>query len=286
MALVRAISCLLAAAAILFTSCSTPPPPRVVSRVVTRINTALLLASADGQLNAEQLQARRDEAVRYLTERGLLSPEDVLVSNAAAADRIIRVSVAANGGFTVTIFNPGNVGAYYSAPVGDSATYPAASIAPSYDPFFDYGYYYNPWPEFGYYPYRQRDYLRPYYPRDYLRPVDPRRTPPPPVIVTPVPPPPNRSNRPHDRDHDRDHRPGEPVMPRRPDVHDRNHDGVPDKRDHSAPSHPHYPPPSLPPRPETQSPPPPARPAPAPTPAPERNRDKDDPRNHTTDRER
>lgn len=281
----RALSVLLLASVVWLASCSTPPPPRVVSRVAPRVNTALLITSDDGQLTAQQLEAKRGEIVRYLTERSLLLPGDVLLSDAAAADRIIRVSVAAGGGFKVTVFNPGNVGTAYSAPAGDSAAYSAAPPASRYDPFFDFGYSYNPWPEFGYYPYRPRNDLRPHYPPDYLKPVEPRRPPPPPVVVTPVPPPPIRPHRPHDRDH----RPGEPVPPRRPDAQGRSHDGVPDTRDRGDRPRPHSPqPPSSPPRPETHVPvpPPPPRPAPTPPPAPERNRDKDDPRNNTSDRER
>ncbi|MBI2510821.1 MAG: hypothetical protein HYV96_02480 [Opitutae bacterium] len=206
-------SCLLALAA-----CSTPPPPRVTTHAVYKINTALLLASEDGKLTTEQLQAKRDEVVRYLTESGLLGPDDILVSNAAAADRIIRVSIAESGGFKVTIFNPGSTGAFYSSAPrvsGDvRVSVGSDDYWPTYDPWFDQGYYYSPYPAPGYYRYQPRDYLRPYYPRDDLPPVEPRRTPPPPVISDPTPS--------HPRDRDRNH-------DGRPDDRNRNHDGRTDK---------------------------------------------------------
>jgi hypothetical protein len=231
-------------------------PPRVVAGTsVYRVNTALLLASDDGKLTAEQLQARRDEVVNYLTERGLLTSTDVLVSNAAAADRIIRVSIAESGGFKITVFNPGSAGGYYSAnpALTSPPTIPDSPNWPNYDPWFDRGYYYNSGLNFGYYPYDPPDYLRPANPRDYFRPVEPRRTPPPPVIVAPVPPPPARP-----RDHDRDH------------------DNRPDHRDRDG-SRPHYPPPAT--NPEQQRSAPKTPPPPEPRRHPDRDRDDDrDPR--------
>ncbi|HLP26209.1 MAG TPA: hypothetical protein VK477_11055 [Acidobacteriota bacterium] len=274
MAFLRALPWLLGVGAVFLASCSTPPPPRVTTRTVYRINTALLLASEDGSLSAEQLQARRDEVVRYLTERGLLAPEDVLVSNAAAADRIIRVAVAGSGEFKVTIFNPGSTGAYYSADPADIRVRAGAEdYWPIYDPWFDQGYYYSPSPAPGYYRYQPRDYLRPHYPRDYLAPVEPRRTPPPPVLRDPTPQP-----HPRDRNHDG-----------RPDHGDRNHDGRPDWRDRAPPKTPDVnrdhggrdhdiqprptpPPPRI--EPPTRSDPPRSTP-PEPRPAPPRARDED-----------
>lgn len=310
MALMRAIPLLLAASIVFLASCSTPPPPRVTTRTVYPINTALLLTSEDGKLSAEELQARHDEVVRYLTERGLLSPEDALVSNAATADRIIRVSIAESGGFKVTIFNPGSTGAYYSAaPVDASVTARLDTAWPTYDPWFDQGYYYSSYPAPGYYRYYPRDYLRPHYPRDYLAPVEPRRTPPPPVIKDPTPQP-----RPHDRNRPRNGRPDHRDRDDdgRPDWRDRNRPGNPgDKHDHGGrgpdvqprPTPPNPRPPLRPPTrvepqhtapPRAEPPPPPADPPPRveparpvtiePRPAPERARDED--RKKTVERER
>lgn len=269
MAFLRALL-VLSVAAVLLASCSTPPPPRVTTRTVIKINTALLLASEDGSLSAEQLQARRDEVIRYLTERGMLAPEDNLVSNAAAADRIIRVAIAADGGFKVTVFNPGSTGAYYSARPTEVRVRPDVDgYWPTYDPWFDQGYYYSPYPAPGYYRYN-RDYLRPHYPRDYVAPVEPRRPPPPPVIQDPTPQP-----RPHDSDRDRPHRPRSP---------DRDREGLPDRRDrppahrpdsgspgdsgHGVTPRPTPPPPRLDPPPRFEPP----RPAPEPRPTPEPRR--------------
>jgi hypothetical protein len=235
MALLRALPVLLAAA-LLLASCSTPPPPRVTTRTVIKINTALLLASEDGSLSAEQLQARRDEVVRYLTERGLLAPEEMLVSNAAAADRIIRVAIAAGGGFKVTIFNPGSTGGYYSSGPDDVRVRVAVDdYWSAYDPMFDQGYSYSPYPAPGYYRYHPRDYLRPHYPRDYLAPVEPRRPPPPPVLHDPTPQPhprhPGRPHEPHPRARDRNPEDG------RPDWRDRHPPGRPDHDNHGGRNH-------------------------------------------------
>jgi hypothetical protein len=243
--------CLLALAA-----CSTPPPARVTTRTVYKINTALLLTSDDGKLTAEQLQTKRDEVVRYLTERGLLSPDDVLVANAAAADRIIRVSIAESGGFKVTIFNPGSTGAYYSAAPALSGNVRvhvgSNDYWPSYDPWFDQGYYYSPYPSPGYYRYQPRDYLRPHYPRDYHHPVEPRHTPPPPVISDPTPQPHPRLPRHHDNDIPRPN-PRDPDRANRPDWRDSHSPTRPHDADRAGDFHP---------RPERVAPPPPAPPPP------------------------
>lgn len=259
--------CLLALAA-----CSTPPPPRVTARTVYKINTALLLASADGKLTTEQLQAKRDEVVLYLTERGLLTPGDILVNNAAAADRIIRVSIAESGGFKVTIFNPGGTGAYYSsapgvrgdvrAPIGSDDYWP------TYDPWFDQGYYYSPYPAPGYYRYQPRDRLRPYDPRDYPHPAEPRRTPP--VISDPTP------SHPRDRDRNHDGRHDKPSRDHGSDWRDRNPPNRPDNNDDRGRDfhpHPTLPPPTV--TPAEPRPTPEPRNAPEPRQSPDRSRDDD-----------
>lgn len=274
MAFLRALPWLLGIGAVLLTSCSTPPPPRVTTRTVYRVNTALLLASEDGSLSAEQLQTRRDDVVRYLTDRGLLTPEDVLVSNAAAADRIIRVAIASGGEYKVTIFNPGSTGAYYSAgPTEVRVRAGAEDYWPAYDPWFDQGYYYSPYPAPGYYRYN-RDYLRPHYPRDYAAPVEPRRPPPPPVVRDPTPQP-----RPPDKDRDHRPRPSHPDRDRdgRPDWRERPPANRPDSGNHGNPSHgvtprPTPPPPRLDPPPRFD-PPRPTAPEPRPTPEPRRVRE-------------
>lgn len=202
---------LLAALLAALSGCQAPPPPRVVTHATFKVQTALLLTSEDGRLTADQLAARRDDIVRYLTARGLLSADDILVNNAAAADRLIRVSIAADDTYKVTIFNPGSTGAYYSplpTPLPHSSTYQS----PYYDPFFDFGYYYSPFPEFGYYPYLPRSLPRPRYPHDYQPPPEPRRSPPPPVVVKPQPPPSPRPDRPHG-DY-RPHRPNDDISSR------------------------------------------------------------------------
>lgn len=274
MAFLRALPTLLLAGCLLaLAACSTPPPPRVATRTAYKIATALLLASEDGKLTAEQLQAKRDEVVRYLTERGLLMPDDVLVNNAAAADRIIRVSIAASGGFKVTIFNPGGTGATYAAAPtigGDVRVRVGADdYWPTYDPWFDQGYYYSPYPTPGHYRYQPRDYLRPYYPRDRFHPGESRHPPPPPTVSDPTPQPQPRprlpggfyNNHPSDRD---EHRPDwrDRHPPRRPDTPPRGDDPQP----RPAPT---PPPPAI--DPPQNSPEP--RPAPEPRHAPERARD-------------
>lgn len=310
----------IAGALLMLTGCSTPPPPRPVTHTVFRLNTALLIAATDGSLTAEQLQAKRDDIVRYLTERGLLSPDETLVSNAAAADRIVRVTVDAAGNYQVTVFNPGNVGSYYSAPSSSGSTsYRAAPTWPDYDPFFDFGYYFSPWGDFGYNRYYPRDGYRPHYPPGYVAPLDPRQ--PPPVVVSPAPPPKPRPAQPGDRrrwprDDDRDHD-GLPDFPRRnhpptpdqssaPGVHPRrpaepgdgmpNHDRVnrhplPERRGDEPARSPAPPPPMPPPHrevnPPSYSPPPVARPAPAPEPETRRPVEaKDEDRRNPNERER
>ncbi|WP_415910673.1 hypothetical protein [Oleiharenicola sp. Vm1] len=259
---------LLAGGLLALAGCSTPPPPRVTTRAPIRINTALLLVSEDGKLSTDQLAAKRDEVVRYLTERGLLAPEDVLVPDTAAADRIIRVAISESGGFKVTIFNPGGTGAYYSAPP-DYDRVRGGDYWPVYDPWFDQGYYYSPYPAPGYYRYLPRNEPRPHYPPGY--------TPPPSTPPASPPPATHKPARPHDRDHD-----ARPPTPR-PSNPDRNHDGRPDwhnrppanRPDNHDRGHDTTPRPSAPP-PITPSPPSHSEPRPAPEPRPQREpRDQD-----------
>lgn len=197
---------MLAAIALALTGCQTERRTHAPA-AASRSAVLLLLVSESGNLTAEQLQSHRDEVVRYVTERGLLAPDDVLVNGLAAADRIIRAVIGDAGGFKLAIFNQGGVGI---DPTGAPRRVYWTSASP--DPFFDAGYSYRDGPDAGYFPYLPRELPRSRNPNapptNQPRPNHPPTTNPP--TQNPPPKPPD-THPPRPR-----HNPDTPDIPRPP----------------------------------------------------------------------
>lgn len=210
----------LAGCAFALTACQMQSEPPRVTRAPRTIAT-LLLVSESGALTAEQLQARREEVLTYLRDRGLLAADDVLVNDLAAADRIFRAVIGDSGGFKLTVFNQGSVA---PDPTGVPRRVYWTNASP--DPFFDAGYIYRDGPDAGYHPFTPRELPRspnpnappPNYPRH-----DPPTTNPPPTNPPTTPPPhrPSPPRRSPDAPGDfprRPHDPGDtPRHPRPPE---------------------------------------------------------------------
>lgn len=187
--------------------------------------TAVLLVSADPGVARAALEARREDVMRFLRERGYVTAHDSIVGDTARADRLIRVVVDANGTYQVTTFHPsrGGLPATGALERFDHLTLIGREpLAPNY-PVYPRSYrrypglvdpldpFYDPfWPGLNYSGPYHRDYLHPapLYPR-YYRPT------PPPVIVRPLDPPPIR---PRDRESDDGSSPPTPREPPPPPV--------------------------------------------------------------------
>jgi len=238
------LALLLGSIALALSGCQTRHTPPAETRAA-RSTVLLLLVSESGNLSAEQLQSHRDEVVRYITERGLLAPDDVLVNDLAAADRIIRAVIGDAGGFKLAVFDQG------ARAGGSGTTRRVYWTSDSPDPFFDAGYTYRDGPNSGYFPYIPRDLPRSRNPHapppKQPQPDNPPTTPPPPKQPPSTQPPEHRPPRHH---HDPD-TPDQPRPPRRPHIPD-NPDRTPrPPREHPSPPPPRTytpPPASAPPR--------------------------------------
>lgn len=257
--------CLAAAGALLLgAGCQTHDSRRDRARVPTRmaVTTGLLLVPAK-PLSAGELAAERTRIITYLRERSLLEPDDILVDDLAAADRIIRVVIGENGGYIITDFGGDRRlerGDVYAAPPPGPFVYES--------PFLPWGLAAASWY------YTTSPYAPGYFPGYYDYLPGPRHVPPPRPVVSP-PAQPSKPERPH-RPHDpqapgwRDRPPRTPPTappaegPRRPRPPHAERPDVrpPPSGDRPRPSSP--PPASAHPRPA----PAPARPAPPPTPPP------------------
>ncbi len=180
----------------------TEPQPRYAP--AANVPTALVVV-VEGESTEMEYQARRNEIVNYLIERGYISREEDLIGDPANADRIIR-AIVSNGGFTLSVFNQNPAG---PPPVSLETTdilYPA-------DPYYILGFY-------------------------YVDEIGPRRLPPCPPDYRPHPrppyegPPPGREEYDHDRhwshpgqrEHDDDRRAPSPDRRR---GRDENHPTAP-----------------------------------------------------------
>lgn len=245
---------MLAAVALALTGCQTERRTHAPA-AASRSAVMLLLISETGNLTAEQLQSHRDEVVRYVTERGLLAPDDVLVNDLAAADRIIRAVIGDSGGFKLSVFEQGGRASR------DGETRRVYWLNTSPDPFFDAGYYYRDGPNAGYIPYIPRELPRSRNPNapppNQPRPNNPPATNPPtnnpPTTNPPATQPPRHRHDPNPSD-----KPDQPRPPHRPHVPDNPSNTPRPPREHPTPPPPRTytpPPASTPPKVE------PARPA-------------------------
>ncbi|MBA4136692.1 MAG: hypothetical protein C0518_05185 [Opitutus sp.] len=212
--------------ALLVAGCGAPPGPPVIRTNTTErapptiTATAVLLVADDPSLAPAALEAKREEVLKFLRERGELTTQDVVVHDTARADRLIRVVLRGDGTYRVTAFRAGGKAALATnGALARAGSFPLIEPEPRWplQPVFPRSYRrypglvdpLNPFddpfgPGVSYYGPYHRDYLHPapLYPR-YYRPT------PPPVIVRPLDPPPIRPR-------DRGYAPQSPPTPREP----------------------------------------------------------------------
>lgn len=183
-------------------------PHRQSQGIITRVErTALVLSDSRGRPTDAAKLVDREQLTAFLREHGYLPEQYRLVDDAAAADRVIFVTVDGDGAYRVrsvmvnTAFRP-------------ETTYARSSYAGSVYTGYTSGYpvYYDPY---------YRDSYNPYY-------YDPAVVVPPVVI---------------DRPHDHDHRPDDDRPDddrhndrRRGPDRDRDGDGKPDRPVHDRPN--------------------------------------------------
>mgnify|MGYP001275686857 CR=1 FL=1 len=162
-----------------------PPPPRVnvtyQAPVYEPPKTTVLFVPRETDATPDTVRRGREDALSYLRRNGYLRDNDVLVDDAAMADRIIRVtpSNAIGGGYDVRVFTPGDSSRarMQSSRADDDWDEPRSSvmiIRPRFyhDPFWDPWFY--RYPSVGFHGFYYRD-LHPHHHRPHFGIPHPHR---------------------------------------------------------------------------------------------------------------
>ncbi len=140
------LASLLVAIAGCLSGCQSIPAnrPAVTSVMPSVMPPTSLIITVEGTgMTEAEYKARRDDLVSYLIERGYIQAESDLITDAGAAERIIRATLGADGGFKFSVYN------LDSEVVTDQTAVADNSIPPNY--YGDYYYYgFEPVPFYGY----------------------------------------------------------------------------------------------------------------------------------------
>lgn len=113
--------------------------------------TAIVYVNEAGPLSTQEMRDRRGRVEDYLVNNGYLTGREVIVGRTSQADRVIRVVLEADGGFSFSVYLPEEIDtrvAYASGYYGVRSYFPDHyySSAYFYDPYWHAGYYFDSTP--------------------------------------------------------------------------------------------------------------------------------------------